>query len=146
MLGFGDLRTSMQLSQRQRAARDREKEESCLYAGPSHPAVHETIWILPFFFSRCLTVLLRSQRLGVPVGSQSLFPAAWVCWQVCCWRAAGRCRKTSPETGRRRRKSGCSRWSCCGSLCWYLSFSSSSSWLVEPCPPSAGGNLPAYIC
>lgn len=78
MLGFGDVRTSMQLSQRQRAAREREKEKR---------AVSKLVQaILRFiklsespFSSLCLTVLLRSERLDALVGSQSPLPGPRVC-------------------------------------------------------------------
>lgn len=78
MLGFGDVRTSMQLSQRQRAAREREKEKR---------AVSKLVQaILRFiklsespFSSLCLTVLLRSERLDALVGAQSPLPGPRVC-------------------------------------------------------------------
>lgn len=99
-----------------------------------------------------LTVL-RSRKLDV--GGRARNPSRLPpgCWRACrpaCPRGAAGwpqlLRRSSPETGRRRKKSGCSRWSCCGSLCWYWSSSSSFSLPAGPCPPSAAGNLHAYIC
>lgn len=99
-----------------------------------------------------LTVL-RSRKLDVAgrARNPSQLPPGcwWACRPACWWGAAGRpqlLQRSSPETGRRTKKSGCSRWSCCGSLCWYWSFSSFFSLPAGPCPPSAAGNLHAYIC
>lgn len=95
-----------------------------------------------------LTVL-RSRKLDAVVRAWNPSRPPPGCWLACWWRAAGwfqLLQRSSPETGRRTKKSGCSRWSCCGSLCWYWSFSSFFSLPAGPCPPSAAGNLHAYIC
>lgn len=78
MLGFGHVRTSMQLSQRQRAARDREKEKRAVSTLVQDIQRFMKLSNSPFSFC-CLTVLLRSERLDALVGAQSLFPGPLVC-------------------------------------------------------------------
>lgn len=119
--------------------RDGEEESAC--------GSWKCIQLPVLFFG--LTVLPWSQKLCAPLPARRPCQAPRACPRACCCRAAGRrplLERSSRETARRRMRSGCSRWSCCVSPCSCSSSSSSSSWPAAPCPPSAGGILPACTC